>query len=330
MNSLLMSTNHKEGLAENSLPAAWHENKSLRWTIQFSAILLVFTLIGMIVDQRTLLGDPVWLKPTKFAISTIIYVGSIMWILSMLKDRPRLVSIVSWATAIPFIIELIIISVQAFRGVRSHFNVGTAFDRAVFYTMGVMTLILWVASIVAWVALLRQKFEHRAWGIVVKWALFLTIIGSALGGAMTTPRQAQIETAMEVGELAELGSHSIGAVDGEGEGLPLVGWSTAGGDLRIGHFFGLHALQILPLIGLALLWIGRNKSDRQQRILMHIASLGYLGFISLITWQAFRGEPLIAPSALTLQVSAIFFSIVVTLAALVLLKKPANSQMAAA
>ncbi len=317
MSTLMLSTNHEENRLGSIFGTAWAENNALRWMIQFSAILLVFTLIGLVVDQRTLLGDPVWLKPAKFAISTVVYGASIMWVLAMIKDRPRLVSIVSWTTAIPFFIELGIISMQAFRGVRSHFNVGTPFDRAMFYTMGIMTLILWSASIVAWIALLRVKFENRAWGVAVKWALFLTIIGSALGGTMTTPREAQFEEAMQTGNLRELGSHSIGAVDGEGEGIPLVGWSTEGGDLRIGHFFGLHALQILPMIGLAVLWIGRNKSERQNINLMHIASVGYLGFIVLIMWQAFRGEPLIYPSMLTLQAAGAFFLIIFGLARLV-------------
>lgn len=42
--------------------------------------------------------------------------------------------------------------------------------------------------------------------------------------------------------------HTIGANDGS-EGLLITNWSKQYGDLRVAHFFGIHALQILPLLG---------------------------------------------------------------------------------
>jgi hypothetical protein len=94
------------------------------------------------------------------------------------------------------------------------------------------------------------------------------------------------------------GSHTIGALDG-GPGLPVLGWSTVAGDLRIGHFTGLHALQLLPLLG----WLldrSARWTDRQRRRLVRIVGVGYLGVVVLLTWQALRGESLVHPGTLTL------------------------------
>ncbi len=79
-----------------------------------------------------------------------------------------------------------------------------------------------------------------------------------------------------------------------------------GGDLRVPHFFGLHALQVLPLIGglLALDWTRRRLSERQRLALVWTAGLGYLGLVLLLTWQALRGQSIVAPDALTLAAFA--------------------------
>ncbi|MCO5555085.1 hypothetical protein L7F22_008625 [Adiantum nelumboides] len=86
-------------------------------------------------------------------------------------------------------------------------------------------------------------------------------------------------------------------------GLPLVGWSTLGGDLRVPHFVGMHALQLLPLLlivfELAAGRAARLADPRVRRDLMTTAAAGYTGVLALLTWQALRGQPLVAPDALT-------------------------------
>jgi hypothetical protein len=86
-----------------------------------------------------------------------------------------------------------------------------------------------------------------------------------------------------------------------GPGLPLLNWSTVGGDLRAAHFVGIHALQILPLVGWYLTrrapdWLGHA----QRLLLVFTAALVYLGTILLLLWQALRGQSVIAPDATTL------------------------------
>jgi hypothetical protein len=71
----------------------------------------------------------------------------------------------------------------------------------------------------------------------------------------------------------------------------------------VGHFVGLHALQGLPLIGLALRR-RRHLDERGRTSLVGVAGAGWLGVTALVTWQALRGQPLLQPDALTLSVAA--------------------------
>lgn len=94
-----------------------------------------------------------------------------------------------------------------------------------------------------------------------------------------------------------IGGHTVGAPDG-GPGLPGVGWSTEHGDLRIPHFFGLHAVQVLPLLVMVM---------RRRRVASAFAAAGsYLGFIGILTWQAMRGQSIVQPDAITLTALAIW------------------------
>lgn len=79
-------------------------------------------------------------------------------------------------------------------------------------------------------------------------------------------------------------AHTVGAPDG-GPGLPIINWSTRYGDLRVAHFFGMHALQLLPLFGYYV--------ARRPRQVIIVAVL-YAASITFLLVLALTGKPLIA------------------------------------
>jgi hypothetical protein len=127
---------------------------------------------------------------------------------------------------------------------------------------------------------------------------------------MTLPTAQQLAGWQAGGPITVIGAHSVGAPDGPAAdgsgavaGLPVVGWRRDVGDLRVGHFVGLHALQVLPLVGAVLQ--RRRLRERQRAGLVHVAGAGYLGLTALVTWQALRAQPLLQPDAWTLAALAI-------------------------
>ena len=86
------------------------------------------------------------------------------------------------------------------------------------------------------------------------------------------------------------GAHTVGAPDG-GPGLPVTGWSTRHGDVRVPHFVGLHAWQVLPLFVLVAL----RRFDDTTRTRLAVAAAGaYAAIFLALLVQAVRGLPLLA------------------------------------
>jgi hypothetical protein len=135
--------------------------------------------------------------------------------------------------------------------------------------------------------------------------MLVTVLGSAAGGLMVSPTPDQMEALQAGGSVATVGGHTVGAADGSA-GLPLVGWSTEHGDLRIPHFFGLHGLQILPFLG----WLAsrRRRLALSGTRLAFSASASYVTFIAILTWQALRGQSIVAPDGATLLALAVWLA----------------------
>ncbi len=243
---------------------------------------------AMAVDHTVILGAPTWLKPTKFAISSAIYLFTLAWIVTFLPDRRRLTTTVGWLTAVIITMEVAIIDVQAARGVTSHYNIGTALDAALFSAMGAGIIVVWLSAIALTVALFRQRFADEALGWALRLGLLVTVLGQATGGLMTTPTRAQLEAAKTT-RLTVAGQHSVGGLDG-GPGLPLTGWSRQHGDIRVAHFVGMHAVQALPAVALLL---APFTSIVVRRRAVLAAAAAYTVLFAVLLVQALNGHPLV-------------------------------------
>lgn len=240
-----------------------HRDPLLFWTgVAMLLTLIVVTLLS-ISDTRLILGINPWIKPMKFLTSIAIFVWTIAWF--MPESRPS--AVIRWTIALSMTIEIVCIIMQAARGTTSHYNNATPFDAIVFAVMGVTIMINTFA--VAWFLWLvrRDTPASRAgylWGVRLGLAIFLL---ASLEGLM----------------LVANGAHTVGAPDG-GAGLPIVNWSTQHGDLRIAHFFGMHAMQALPLIGFL----------SNSRNLVFGVSIIWVAILSGLIVMALQGLPLIA------------------------------------
>ena len=196
---------------------------------------------------------PAWLKPAKFAFSTAVYSLTLAWVFIYLREWPRTRRIVGRTTAaVVVLLEVGLIDLQAWRGTTSHFNVGTPLDAIIFSIMGLAIVLQTLASIAVAVALWRQTFANRALGWALRLGMTITIVGALSGGLMTGPTAAQLQEARATHRLTVAGAHTVGATRRRTRTAGVTGWSVEHGDLRVPHFLGLHALQVLPLLTLLL------------------------------------------------------------------------------
>lgn len=251
-------------------------NRGLAWGVWWNVGLLVVSLAAMPFDGRRILGLNPWVKPVKFDLSVIVFLVTVGVLMQALGDAPEWVGMrvwMGWGFGVAMIVEDTIIALQSARGVRSHMNFDTPVNAALFAVMGVFIVVNTVLG--AWLLI--------SWCRTDAWLPAAVVWGIRLGLLML------VAGSVEGVRMVAHGGHTVGAADG-GAGLPFLNWSTGHGDLRIAHFFALHALQIFPLAGMALA-ATKLRSGVQVSVLA--------GFVAVYGWavwwmfaEAMQGIPL--------------------------------------
>lgn len=297
---------------------SWH--RPLMIMVAAMACLVVVAGVGLVVDDRQLLHESIWAKPFKFGVSFVLYGATLAWMLPKLRKARRTMWTLGTVFAGTGLVDVGFIAIQAARGTYSHFNANTDTFNAVgqeIFKSGVIGL--FGASLVIAVMLLFQRVGERAltWSLRAGIALAVAGMGVAFFIAGSTEGARTVEDAY--GRPVTLrGAHGVGVPDGGG--MPVTHWSTQGGDLRVPHFIGLHAIQVFVLALLVFTALAARvtwlRSERVRAQLTGVVILGYTGIFGITAWQALRGQSLVHPDAATWTAFGATVGVTVLLAAL--------------
>lgn len=237
--------------------------------------LAVPTLALMGLDNRTLQGENLWVKPLKFELSIGLFLLTLAFFARYLPDGMtdrKDYKAFSTVVVVCAVAEMVWIAGAASFGVASHFNTGPTMSQ-VYGFMGLVAVILTSAALVYGLAILGSGDRSPivlAVAISLIMTFFLTIIVAF--------------------RLAGNGGHFIGDLASQ-ETVPLLGWSRDVGDLRVPHFFATHAMQLVPLMAVALSTLAKPLMTRGTAIGL---SVGYCLFTLATFLQALSGRPFLS------------------------------------
>ena len=290
--------------------------KSLFWLAVICVVVAIALIPLWILDSRELLGVSVWEKPIKFYISVAIFSFTYSWLSSFLTRGGRWVKLTGFVIAMSLAVEIVIILAMASIGETSHFNVSTPTAIAIWSIMATFISIVLFSTIFISLMIFFQKQQEFNLKLALALGSINTAVGMGLAYLMTWPTATQLANYQGIA-----GAHAVGVSDG-GPGLPFLGWSTVAGDLRVGHFFGLHSIQVAAI----LLAISLLLPFAFRIPLIVVGNLTWLGFVGLVTWQSLRAEPFASPSETTLVGYAVLLSVAALSFALLVMTQNRSSK----
>jgi len=206
-----------------------------------------------------------FIKPTKFFLSIAVYAFTMGWYCSYLPQFNT--SLFNTVVIVLLGFEVIYISIQAARGMLSHFNIANTFYSAMYMLMAfAATAVTLYTAYIGYLFFIHSFTELPAYYV---WAIRLSII-------------LFVAFALEGFVMGSRLSHSIGGPDGS-KGIWFLNWSRTLGDARVAHFIGMHALQIIPLLSY---YIIKNTKGTIVICLLYTC----LALYTLL--QALKGKPL--------------------------------------
>jgi hypothetical protein len=207
-------------------------------------------------------GPVSWRKPIEFGISGGITALSLAGVMGRLPRTGGLAWLCAVAVSL-FVPETVLIDLQTWRGVPSHFNFDTGFDAAVFSAMGALVAFVSLGIVVLTIWSFTSLRGPRSSALAIRAGMVFLTIGQVLGFAL-------LGNGFAVGDVFH---------------ASIVG---AAGDLKVPHAVALHGLQVLGLLALILERSRLPEARRSQVVLVAIA--GYADALGVATMQAYGGR----------------------------------------
>lgn len=240
------------------------------------ALMTLQTLGAMALDDRLHNGINIWSKPLKFDVALATYVATLAifarWIPFETRQKVWFKAFTS-SVVISILLEIIWIKGAAAAGTASHFNIGSPLMAIAYTVAGLAAIILTTGALVYGFLIWRNK--NTGLSKPMHFAIWFGSISMA------------IMTVVVASYMAAQSGHLVGGNLLDTEAMPIMGWATDGGDLRVSHFFASHIIHILPLFVLISSWMFKSTS---MRAVISVAAL-YSVFTFYTLWEAINGIP---------------------------------------
>lgn len=205
-------------------------------------------LVVLLVTGGTWLGPLSMRKPLTFGLSFGLTVGAAVWATSFLRVKPSVRTFLLAVLSVASVVEVSLITLQAWRGRPSHFNFETPLDSAISMTLAGGGFVLIAVTIGFTVAAFRTV-QTRSMQLALRFGFAALVVALAVGAVMIATGVPEARS-----------------------GNAQLAYLTAGA-LKPAHAVPMHAILIMP--GLAWL-LGRTRWPESTQVrLTRIAAAGY-------------------------------------------------------
>ena len=204
-------------------------------------------------------------KPATFGLSFGLTLFTITWVSSYLRLGNRARTILLSIFAAACVLETVLVSLQAWRGVPSHFNIENHVDAVIAQLLaaGGVTLVAIIAAL-TFVSFRAAPGTPAAMGVAIRTG-FVVLLGSMVTGALMIAKGMSLVFT----------------------GDPQAAYLT-GGSLKPTHAVTMHAVLVLPALAWLLPLTGWNER-RQTRVIL-VAAAGYVALAAAIAVGNLRGR----------------------------------------